>query len=97
MSKGSRPRPINRQKYNEGWDRIFGKNKQNTKDVKMQVRLNEDKNNIGSCGCGRSPTGKCCGWHALTEDAYREELARYEDRINRETHKQNQSVKKPKV
>ena len=23
---------------------------------------------IGACGCGRSPTGRCCGWHALTED-----------------------------
>jgi hypothetical protein len=25
----------------------------------------------GGCGCGRSPTGKCCGWHALSEDMYR--------------------------
>lgn len=33
---------------------------------------------IGLCGCGRSPTGKCCGWHALTEDAYKEKLAEYE-------------------
>lgn len=24
----------------------------------------------GQCGCGRSPTGKCCGWHALTEYEY---------------------------
>ena len=28
----------------------------------------------GKCGCGRSPTGKCCGWHALTEDAYQKKL-----------------------
>lgn len=33
----------------------------------------------GACGCGRSPTGKCCGWHALTEDAYKQRLAEYED------------------
>jgi hypothetical protein len=33
----------------------------------------------GGCGCGRSPTGKCCGWHALTEDAYKQKLAEYED------------------
>jgi hypothetical protein len=26
---------------------------------------------VGQCGCGRSPTGKCCGWHALTEEMYR--------------------------
>ena len=25
----------------------------------------------GQCGCGRSPTGKCCGWHALTEEEYK--------------------------
>ena len=28
----------------------------------------------GRCGCGRSPTGVCCGWHALTEEAYRKHL-----------------------
>lgn len=31
-----------------------------------------------SCGCGRSPTGKCIGWHKLTEDEYRVKLAQYE-------------------
>ena len=54
----------------------------------MQVRLNEDQGNIGSCGCGRSPNGKCCGWHGLTEDEFREQLAIYEDRQNQEAHKQ---------
>lgn len=33
---------------------------------------------IGACGCGRSPTGKCCGWHALTEDQYRVKRDEYE-------------------
>ena len=23
-----------------------------------------------SCGCGRSPTGKCCGWHNLSEEQF---------------------------
>lgn len=32
----------------------------------MQVRANPE--GIGNCGCGRSPTGKCVGWHGLTED-----------------------------
>jgi predicted Fe-S protein YdhL (DUF1289 family) len=32
-----------------------------------------------ACGCGRSPTGVCCGWHALTEDAYQQRLAEYRD------------------
>lgn len=30
-----------------------------------------------SCGCGRSPTGQCCGWHALTEEAYQIKLAEW--------------------
>lgn len=33
----------------------------------------------GQCGCGRSPTGKCCGWHALTEDAYQQRLSEYRE------------------
>ena len=33
----------------------------------------------GKCGCGRSPTGKCCGWHALTEEAYQAKLAESKD------------------
>ena len=33
----------------------------------------------GQCGCGRSPTGKCCGWHALTEEAYQQRLAEYNE------------------
>jgi hypothetical protein len=33
----------------------------------------------GGCGCGRSPTGKCCGWHALTEEAYQQRRAEYDD------------------
>ena len=29
------------------------------------------------CGCGRSPTGKCIGWHKLTEEEYAEALKKY--------------------
>ena len=32
----------------------------------------------GQCGCGRSPTGKCVGWHALTEDQYRVKKDEYD-------------------
>ena len=35
---------------------------------------------INSCGCGRSPTGKCIGWHNLSEDDYREKLKKYEEK-----------------
>ena len=32
----------------------------------------------GTCGCGRSPTGNCCGWHALSEDQYQQRKELYE-------------------
>lgn len=44
----------------------------------MQIRATENTQEFGKCGCGRSPTGKCCGWHALTEEAYRVKLNEYE-------------------
>ena len=44
----------------------------------MQVRVKENPEDFGRCGCGRSPTGKCCGWHGLTEDAYKAALDKYE-------------------
>ena len=34
----------------------------------MQVRVKENAKEFGTCGCGRSPTGKCIGWHGLNED-----------------------------
>ena len=30
------------------------------------------------CGCGRSPNGKCLGWHDLSEKEYLEKLKEYE-------------------
>lgn len=44
----------------------------------MQTRVKENKEDIGRCGCGRSPTGKCIGWHGLTEDDYRIKLAEHD-------------------
>ena len=31
----------------------------------------------GTCGCGRSPTGNCIGWHALSESAFQSKLESY--------------------
>lgn len=45
----------------------------------MQVRANAN-GKIGTCGCGRSPTGDCCGWHALSEEDYRLKLAEWENK-----------------
>ena len=48
----------------------------------MQIRVQENDSDIGKCGCGRSPTGKCCGWHGLTEDMYKHQLMLYmEDQL----------------
>jgi hypothetical protein len=44
----------------------------------MQTRVKENVNEIGRCGCGRSPTGKCIGWHGLEEGEFREKLAEWE-------------------
>ena len=49
---------------------------------KRFVVCNED-NNIDkymSCGCGRSPTGECIGWHGLTEEEYQKKLKEYKAR-----------------
>lgn len=32
----------------------------------------------GTCGCGRSPTGDCIGWHGLSEEEFRDKLAIWE-------------------
>ena len=29
------------------------------------------------CGCGRSPTGKCVGWHGLNNEDYQAKLGEY--------------------
>lgn len=44
----------------------------------MQIRVKENLEEFGRCGCGRSPTGKCCGWHGLTEEAYSVKLSEWE-------------------
>ena len=32
------------------------------------------------CGCGRSPTGKCIGWHKLSEGEYLEAKKNYQEK-----------------
>ncbi|NDA07918.1 MAG: hypothetical protein EBZ18_00720 [Alphaproteobacteria bacterium] len=41
---------------------------------KMENGMSEAK----TCGCGRSPTGKCVGWHSLTEEQFAEKKAAWE-------------------
>jgi hypothetical protein len=71
MSKGSRPRPysVGQEEFGNRFEAIFGK-----KDMSPNV----EQMKKGTCGCGRSPTGNCCGWHALSEDAFKQRLEDYQ-------------------
>ena len=33
---------------------------------------------MSKCRCGRSPTGLCVGWHALTKEEYKKNKQEYE-------------------
>jgi hypothetical protein len=35
---------------------------------------------MAECGCGRSPTGQCVGWHGLSEEEYQEKLKEYQEK-----------------
>jgi len=71
--KGSRPRPfsVSQDTFSQNWDQIF------TKEKSMQVRADQIKEGGVSCGCGRSPTGHCIGWHGLSEAAFQAKLQEY--------------------
>lgn len=73
MSKGSSPRPfsVSQNVYANNYDLIFGKKKD------MQVRENANK-----CGCGRSPTGKCIGWHRLSKEQYEQKLKEFNSKTS---------------
>ena len=70
--KGSSPRPlsVSYEEFSNSFETIFGKKK-------MQVRVKENADEVGKCGCGRSPTGKCIGWHGLSQEAFKEKLEEY--------------------
>jgi hypothetical protein len=84
MSKGSRPRPysVSQAQFGQNYDAIFGS--KNT----MQVRVKEDPKEFGQCGCGRSPTGKCIGWHGLSEETYQHQKMLWMENQFREDDKQ---------
>ena len=39
------------------------------------------------CGCGRSPTGKCIGWHNLSKEEYQKKLKEYKDKDSKNDEK----------
>jgi len=34
---------------------------------------------MSKCGCGRSPTGMCKGWHGLSDEEYEKKLKEYKE------------------
>ncbi len=35
---------------------------------------------MADCGCGRSPTGECIGWHNLSEEKYQRKLKEHQEK-----------------
>lgn len=70
--KGSRARPysVSQEEFGNRWDAIFGK-----KEKEMTPKVEDMKK--GTCGCGRSPTGDCIGWHGLSEEEFKQKLEEY--------------------
>ena len=56
-------------------------------------RIAKEKKKKGNCGCGRSPTGLCIGWHSLTEDQYKEKKIKWEKMND----KQKEAIFHPKA
>ena len=69
--------------YRRNFDDIFKKEKEIT-DISMkqsiankQERLQKENK---SCPCGRSPIGKCIGWHGLPEREYQAKLKEWQEK-----------------
>jgi hypothetical protein len=83
MGKGSKARPfsVSKEAFDESYTGIFANYVppylRNRTEEAMQVRVKENPEDIGKCGCGRSPTGKCIGWHGLSQEAFEARLAEY--------------------
>ena len=35
---------------------------------------------MADCGCGRSPTGQCIGWHNPSEEEYQQKLKEHQEK-----------------
>ena len=88
--KGSKPRPfsVSQEEFANSFEKIFGK-----KDKDMQIRVKENAEDIGRCGCGRSPTGKCIGWHGLSEEMYQHQKMLWsEDQLRSDDEAVNKNI-----
>jgi len=84
--KGSAPRPfsVSQETFGNNFDAIFRKNKEMTPSVEQMKK--------GTCGCGRSPTGDCIGWHSLTQEQFqRAQAAWLEEEFRKDNEVQDSS------
>ena len=71
-------RPSN-DSYRRNFDEIFAKEKEITDiSMKQSIANKKERQKKETCPCGRSPIGRCIGWHNLTEEQYLEKKAQYE-------------------
>ena len=77
--KGSAPRPmsVSQAEYDSRWDAIFQRDLKKETDMNTQTETQVQESQGVACGCGRSPTGKCIGWHGLSEEDFRIKLAEF--------------------
>jgi hypothetical protein len=88
--KGSSPRPfsVSQEEFANSFEKIFGK-----KDNDMQIRVKENPEEFGKCGCGRSPTGYCIGWHGLSEEMYaHQKMLWLENQLRSDDEAENKNV-----
>ena len=54
----------------------------------------ENKVKTGTCGCGRSPTGECIGWHNLTNEEYKVRLHEWNNSTGKQLLKEHLGLDK---
>ena len=52
------------------------------------------KDDKPKCGCGRSPSGYCVGWHALSEEEYKNKKIEYQKKSLTNNHQTGTVVRR---
>jgi len=61
---------MSKEEFSNSLQRMYRKSR-------VTPRTKDNGEDFGKCGCGRSPTGKCIGWHGLSEDDYKKRLEEF--------------------
>jgi len=72
-------RPSN-DSYRRNFDEIFKQEKELTDLSMKQSIANKQERLKKTCPCGRSPIGKCIGWHGLSESDYQQKLKEWQEK-----------------